>query len=46
MLFFDDEERNIRDISTLGVTCVLIDEDVGLDYNTLRSGLHAFNSKH
>ena len=46
MLFFDDEERNIRDISTLGVTCVLIDEDVGLDYKTLRSGFDAFNSKH
>ena len=46
MLFFDDEERNIRDISTLGVTCVLIDEDVGLDYNTLQSGFNEFNSKH
>ena len=46
MLFFDDEERNIRDISTLGVTCVLIDEDEGLDYQILRAGLEAFNSKH
>ena len=45
MLFFDDEMRNIRDISTLGVTCVHVDEDVGLNYATLRSGLHEFNSK-
>ena len=43
MLFFDDEERNIHDISTLGVTCVLIDEDDGLDYKILRSGFDAFN---
>lgn len=46
MLFFDDEMRNIRDISTLGVTCVPIDEDIGLDYATLRSGLQAFNKEH
>ena len=46
MLFFDDEMRNIRDISTLGVTCVHIDEDVGLDYATLSSGLQAFNNEH
>ena len=44
MLFFDDEMRNIRDISRLGVTCVHIDEDVGLDYDTLREGLRTFNS--
>ena len=46
MVFFDDEERNVRDISSLGVTCVLIDEDVGLDYDILKSGLREFNNKH
>ena len=46
MVFFDDEERNVRDISSLEVTCVLIDEDVGLDYDILKSGLREFNNKH
>lgn len=30
MLFFDDEPRNIRDISKLGVECVLVDSDQGV----------------
>jgi len=27
-----------------GVTCIHVDEDVGLDYATLKKGLHTFNS--
>lgn len=30
MLFFDDEQRNIRDIKRLGVESVLVDPDVGV----------------
>ena len=43
MLFFDDEYRNIVDISKIGVTCVHIDPDVGLDMAALREGLEQFN---
>lgn len=30
MLFFDDESRNIKDISKFGVECVLVDSDHGV----------------
>lgn len=30
MLFFDDEQRNIKDLRRLGVESVLIDSDVGV----------------
>lgn len=30
MLFFDDESRNIRDLKSVGVESVLIDQDVGI----------------
>lgn len=30
MLFFDDEYRNIQDVSSLGVECYLINEDIGV----------------
>ena len=45
MLFFDDELRNIRDITQLGVTCVHVNDDCGLDVATLRQGLQAFSTK-
>ncbi|XP_077663109.1 magnesium-dependent phosphatase 1 isoform X5 [Eretmochelys imbricata] len=40
MLFFDDEERNIRDVSKLGVTCVLVPD--GMTQVLLTQGLEAF----
>ncbi|XP_038226394.1 magnesium-dependent phosphatase 1-like isoform X2 [Dermochelys coriacea] len=40
MLFFDDEERNIRDVSKLGVTCVLVPD--GMTQALLTQGLEAF----
>ncbi|KAH1182117.1 hypothetical protein KIL84_009871 [Mauremys mutica] len=40
MLFFDDEERNIRDVSQLGVTCVLVPD--GMTQALLTRGLEAF----
>ncbi|XP_037772026.1 magnesium-dependent phosphatase 1 isoform X2 [Chelonia mydas] len=40
MLFFDDEERNIRDVSKLGVTCVLVPN--GMTQALLTQGLEAF----
>lgn len=44
MLFFDDEERNIDDISRLGVTCVLVEQ--GMKHTVLENGLKKFASKH
>ncbi|VDN99209.1 unnamed protein product [Rodentolepis nana] len=41
MLFFDDLGFNIRDVSSLGVHCVHVDED-GVDLALLRSGLESF----
>jgi magnesium-dependent phosphatase 1 len=37
MLFFDDEMRNIREVSHLGVTCIHVPD--GLDEGLLHSGL-------
>lgn len=44
MLFFDDEERNIHEISRLGVTCVLVRR--GMNHTVLQSGLEQFAAKH
>ncbi|XP_066483709.1 magnesium-dependent phosphatase 1 [Tiliqua scincoides] len=40
MLFFDDENRNIHDVSKLGVTCVLVPH--GMNLALLNQGLEAF----
>ncbi|XP_068698750.1 magnesium-dependent phosphatase 1-like isoform X1 [Montipora foliosa] len=40
MLFFDDEERNIQEISRLGVTCVLVER--GMKQAVLENGLKKF----
>lgn len=40
MVFYDDESRNIIDLNTVGVHCVLI-ENI-LDWDTLRDGLQGF----
>lgn len=40
MLFFDDEERNIHEISRLGVTCVLVER--GMKQAVLENGLKKF----
>ncbi|XP_044276904.1 magnesium-dependent phosphatase 1 isoform X2 [Varanus komodoensis] len=40
MLFFDDESRNIHDVSKLGVTCVLVPS--GMNLAVLNQGLEAF----
>lgn len=44
MLFFDDEERNIHEVSRLGVTCVLVKR--GMTHTVLQSGLAQFAAKH
>jgi len=44
MLFFDDEERNIHEISRLGVTCILVRR--GLKHAVLRNGLKQFAARH
>nr|XP_060635957.1 magnesium-dependent phosphatase 1 [Anolis sagrei ordinatus] len=40
MLFFDDESRNIYDVSKLGVTCILVPN--GMNLSLLGRGLEAF----
>jgi len=40
MLFFDDEYRNIRDLSQKGVTCVFLEG--ALTFDVLKNGLHQF----
>lgn len=41
MLFFDDEERNIRDLTSIGVVSILVD-DRGVNRKSLRDGLLRF----
>ncbi|KAM5239760.1 uncharacterized protein RBU33_026018 isoform 2-T3 [Hipposideros larvatus] len=40
MIFFDDETRNIVDVSKLGVTCILVQN--GMSLQTLTQGLESF----
>lgn len=40
MLFFDDENRNIVDVSKLGVTCILVND--GVTKKVVQEGLQAF----
>lgn len=44
MVFFDDEYRNIDVQHSLGVTFVLVDEDVGLDWKTFWNGIEQWRS--
>lgn len=44
MLFFDDEYRNIDVQHNLGVTFVLVDETVGLDWDTFWNGIEQWRS--
>jgi len=43
MLFFDDEQRNIRDINELGVTCIHVTD--GMTMNKLDHGLSIHASR-
>lgn len=40
MLFFDDEERNIRELSEIGVTCQFVKN--GMSWKDLHEGLHKY----
>ncbi|CAD7691374.1 unnamed protein product [Nyctereutes procyonoides] len=40
MIFFDDEKRNIVDVSKLGVTCIHVQN--GMNLQTLTQGLETF----
>lgn len=42
MLFFDDEARNIRRVSKIGVCSVLVPTDTGFDVSIFRQGLLAY----
>lgn len=43
MIFFDDENRNIVDITKLGVKSILVKN--GMTLNVLKSGLEMDNKK-
>ena len=43
MLFFDDEMRNIVDVSTLGVTCIHVKN--GIDQDVFETGLESFQNR-
>ena len=42
MLFFDDEMRNIREVSTLGVTCIHVSD--GMTASVFRNGLKSHST--
>ncbi|OUM56459.1 hypothetical protein PIROE2DRAFT_49432, partial [Piromyces sp. E2] len=42
ILFFDDESRNIRDLKSLGVTSILVDD--GMTVKVLHEGLRQYNN--
>ena len=44
MIFFDDEQRNIHEISKLGVTCQYVDN--GLTINDFRNAFEKFRNIH
>lgn len=43
MLFFDDEYRNIRDVGSLGVTC--IHAEYGVSKSVIDEGFKTFAAK-
>ena len=43
MIFFDDEPRNIHEVSTLGVNCVLVNE--GINYGLYKASLFRLERK-
>lgn len=46
MIFFDNESRNISDVSKMGVTCVLVDSFVGMTWKDLEKGFRSFAERH
>lgn len=42
MLFFDDENSNIKTVSKLGVTCAKISKERGLTFAAVNSGLKQY----
>ena len=44
MLFFDDEPRNIRDMTRAGVECVLVDEDIGVTLDLVDKATKRFSA--
>ncbi|CAM9411816.1 unnamed protein product [Ascophyllum nodosum] len=42
MIFFDDDQRNIKTVSGLGVCCIKVSKDSGLTFDAMRSGLKKY----
>lgn len=45
MLFFDDDEANIKAVSQLGVCCVRVSNTSGLTFHALESGLKRYRQE-
>lgn len=43
MIFFDDEQRNIRDLTELGVLSILVKN--GVNNNVIKEGLDKFANR-
>ncbi|GFR82625.1 magnesium-dependent phosphatase 1 [Elysia marginata] len=44
MIFFDDEHRNIHDVSSLGVTCILVPD--GVNNDSFERGMQVFKERY
>ena len=42
MIFFDNEQENIDQVSKLGVTCIHVNARIGINIELLKSGLDKF----
>lgn len=42
MIFFDDDNSNIRAVSKLGVCCMEVSKQSGLTFDAMRSGLKKY----
>ena len=45
MLFFDDEKKNIRDLTQLGVVSILVSNKIGVTMQVVKDGLAEFAKK-
>lgn len=46
MLFFDNDQENIDEISKIGVTCILVNARIGMTIELLKYGLDKFEQGH
>ncbi|KAI8804329.1 magnesium-dependent phosphatase-1 [Cladochytrium replicatum] len=44
-VFFDDEHRNIRSVSKIGVTCIKVHEGTGANWEAMAQGLRQYSER-